>query len=437
MASAMVRLLLDFARDPTGMLQRIARDSGDVAFFRFGHLDEVLVSHPDLVEQVLVTQQRLFSKGRALQEAKRVLGEGLLTSEGDPHLSHRRLIQPLFHQRAIGGYADEMVAITDRLQQGWKEGETLDLHEEMMRLTLAIVARTVFDADIQGEAREVGAALTAVIEVLSHRLVLPFGSLLYRLPVPATRRFARSRQRLDRTIDAMIGERRRSGLGGTDLLSLLLAAGEGDERMSDRQVGDEAMTILLASHETTAVWLTWTLMVLAQRADLEAAVRAELAAVVGDRPPRLEDLPALELTDRVLHESLRLYPPVWLIGRRTLAVVELGGHVVPAGTIVVLSQWVVHRDPRWYPQPERFDPDRWLPAAVEARPRFAFFPFGGGTRRCIGEGFAWMEAKLVLATLLRHWRFTLNRPGTVRLAPRITLRPRGGMPVTLRRASHP
>ena len=429
----MVRLL-DYVRDPTGALQRIAREGGDVAFFRFGRFNEVLVSHPDLVEQVLVSQQRLFAKGRALQETKRVLGAGLLTSEGDLHLSHRRLIQPLFHQRAIGAYADEIVAITDRWQRGWGEGETLDLHDELMRLTLAIVSRTVFDADIQVEGREIGEALTTVLEILSHRLALPFGASLYRLPLPATRRFARSRERLDGTIAAMIDERRRRGLGGMDLLSLLLVAGEGEERLSDRQVRDEAMTILLAGHETTAVWLTWTLMALAQHADLDAAVRAELTRVVGDRPVRAGDLPALELTDRVLRESLRLYPPAWLVGRRALADVRLGGLVVPAGTIVVLSQWVVHRDPRWYPEPTRFDPDRWLPPAEASRPRFSFFPFGAGTRRCIGEGFAWMEAKLVLVTLLRSWRFPLSGEGTVLLAPRITLRPRGGMPVTLHRA---
>lgn len=428
-------MLLDYVRDPTGALQRIAREGGDVAFFRFGRIVEVLVSHPDLVEQVLVSQQRLFAKGRALQESRRVLGEGLLTSEGEVHLSHRRLIQPLFHQRAIGAYADEIVAVAERVQAGWRDGAELDLHAELMQLTLAIVSRTVFDADIQVDAREVGEAMTAVLEILSHRLALPFGASLYRLPLPATRRFTRARTRLDRTIDRMIAERRRRGTGGTDLLSLLLDAGDGDRRLSDLQVRDEAMTILLAGHETTAVWLTWTLMLLAQRPDLDEAVRAELTRVIGDRPARVGDLRALELTDRVLHESLRLYPPAWLVGRRALADVELGGPLVPAGTIVLASQWVVHRDPRWYPEPERFDPDRWLPGAVEARPRFAFFPFGAGTRRCIGEGFAWMEAKLLIATLLRRWRFVLRREEAARLNPRITLRPAGGMPVTLRRAA--
>jgi cytochrome P450 len=432
---AMLRLL-DFVRDPAGALQRIARDGGDVAFFRFGRIDEVLVSHPDAVEEVLVTRQRLFSKGRALQETRRVLGEGLLTSEGDVHLTHRRLIQPLFHQRAIGAYAAEIVGAAGRAQRGWADGGRLDLHEELMRLTLAIVSRTVFDAEVEEQAREVGDALTTTLEVLSHRLALPFGASLYRLPLPATRRFDAACARLERTIDGMIAARRRRGAGGTDLLSLLLGAGE-EERLSDREIRDEAMTILVAGHETTAVWLSWTMMALARRADLDAAVRAEIVRVAGDRPVGLEDLPALELTDRVLHESLRLYPPAWLVGRRALADVEIGGRVVPAGTIVVMSQWVVHRDARWYPEPERFDPDRWLPAAVEGRPRFAFFPFGAGTRRCIGEGFAWMEAKLLLAALLRDWRFELDGGRTVRPVPRITLRPGGGMPVTVRRVRHP
>src|SRR5262245_10965677 len=427
--------LLDFVRDPAGALQRIAREGGDVAFFRFGRIDEVLVSHPDFVEEVLVTRQRLFSKGRALQETRRVLGDGLLTSEGDVHLSHRRLIQPLFHQRAIGAYADEIVRAAGRAQRGWADGGRLDLHEELMRLTLAIVSRTVFDAEVEGQAQDVGEALTTTLEVLSHRLALPFGSSLYRLPLPATRRFEDARVRLDRTIRGLIAARGRRGVdGGTALLSLLLGAGE-DERLSDEQIRDEAMTILVAGHETTAVWLSWTLMALAGRPDLDAVVRAEIVRVAGDRPPRLEDLPALDLVDRVLREALRLYPPAWLVGRRALADVEVGGRLVPAGTIVVMSQWVVHRDPRWYPEPERFDPDRWLPVAADARPRFAFFPFGAGTRRCIGEGFAWMEAKLLLATLLRDWRFELDGP--VRPVPRITLRPGGGMPVTLRRVRDP
>lgn len=428
--------VLAFARDPTGTLQRIARDGGDVAFFRFGFDREVLISHPDLIEEVLVTRRRSFRKGRALEEARRVLGDGLLTAEGDVHLRHRRLVAPLFHQRAIRAYADDTVTLTERAKYGWEDGTALDLHRELMRLTLRIVSRTVFDLELDRDAHEVGAALTDVIEVLSSRMAIPFGSMLHRVPLPATRRFLRARARLDATIDAMLAERRRTGIGGGDLLSLLMAAevagGDGGG-LTDREVRDEAMTILLAGHETTAVWLTWTVMALAQRPALADAVREEVRAVAGDRPVSFDDLPRLALTDRVLRESLRLTPPVWLIGRRALEDVEIGGHLIPTGTIVVLSQWVVHRDPRWHPHPERFDPDRWTADVAARLPRFAFFPFGGGVRRCIGEGFAWMEATLVLATLIRDRRFVLARDGPVRISPRITLRPRDGLPVVVHR----
>lgn len=425
--------LISYARDPVGALHTLARERGDVAFYRFSRVPEVLISHPELVEQVLVTKQRAFTKARTLQEARRVLGDGLLTSEGEVHLRHRRLMAPMFHQRAIGAYCDQTVTLTDQAQRAWSDGDTFDMHEQMLQLTMAVVARTVFDVDVAGESKEFGEALVDVLEILTNRLVLPWGGALYRLPLPATRRFNRSRGRMNATIDRMLAERRRTGLQGRDLLSLLMSAVDEGDHLSDLDVRDEAMTVLLAGHETTAAWLSWTVMTLANDPELAEAVREEVRQVVGARPVAIDDLPNLELIDRVLHEVLRLYPPVWMIGRRAQEDVLLGEHTLVAGTVVVLCPFVVQRDARWFPDPERFDPDRWRDTS--AQPRFAFFPFGGGVRRCIGEGFAWMEAKLILATLLRDWRFELTRPGPVAMLPRVSLRPRDGLPVVARRVT--
>lgn len=423
-------LLVDFARDPTGTFERIARERGDLAFFDFGPVREVLVSHPDMVERVLVTEQRAFSKGRALQEARRVVGDGLLTSEGDAHLRQRRLIQPLFHNRTIGAYAEDMVAATEREVAQWPVGGTIDAHEAMMRLTLGIVARTVFDLDVTGRASAVGDALDTVIGVLSNRLTIPYGTVFFRIPTPATRRFDRARALLDDTVAAMIAERRATPSDGLDLLSRLLDAGTGGDRLDDTQVRDEAMTLLLAGHETTAVWLSWTIMLLALHPTWRDRLEEEVGDVLAGRPATPDDLERMPILDRVLREALRLYPPVWLVGRRALRDVDMGEGTIPTGTIVVTSQWVVHHDARWFPQPDRFMPERWDDPSVADLPRFAFFPFGGGVRRCIGEGFAWMEAKLVLATIVTRRR--LDLVGHVpRTQPRVTLRPRGGVPVVV------
>lgn len=404
-----------------------------MVFFRISGAPEVLINHPDLVEEVMVAKQRSFTKARTLQEARRVLGDGLLTSEGEVHLRHRRLISPLFHQRVISEYGAQMVVLGEAHQRGWSDGAPFDMTEHMAALTMAIVARTVFDVDVTGDRREFGRALSDVIEILSKRLVVPWGSALYRLPLPATRRFNRSRARLDATIDQMLETRRESGLQGNDLLSLLMSAVDDGDTLSDQDVRDEAMTVLLAGHETTATWLSWTFAELAKHTDVADAVRAEVRSVAGTRPLEVDDVPNLVVTDRVLREVLRLYPPVWMIGRRAHEDVQIGGRTIRAGTVAILSPWLMQRDERWFSDPERFAPDRWRDHP--ALPRFAFFPFGGGVRRCLGEGFSWMEAKLLLGTLLRNWSFELVRPGPVVALPRITLRPRNGLPMVARRVS--
>lgn len=422
--------IVSFYRDPVGSLARMAAEHGDVAHFRWGPRHEYLLNHPDLVEQVLVTQQRSFMKGQALQETKRILGEGLLTSEGTLHLHQRRLMQPLFHRQRIAGYAGEMVECADRLQGRWRDGEKLDVHEEMTRLTLAVVGRALFAADVEAEASEVGAALTDAMESLQ-RFMLPFYGALERLPLPGPRRVRASRRRLDLTIYRLLAERR-ANPGGGDLLSLLLEArDEQGEPMPDPQVRDEAMTIFLAGHETTAVTLTWTWMLLARHPAVEGRLHRELDEVLGTRAPTVDDLPGLAYADMVLKEAMRLYPPAWLIGRRALVDVELGGYVVPAGSIVILSPWVTHRDARFFGDPVRFDPERWTRQAEASRPRFSYFPFGGGIRRCIGESFALMEAKLLLASIAQRWRLRLVPAQRIDVLPRITLRPRYGMRMRL------
>ncbi|HEX7241231.1 MAG TPA: cytochrome P450 [Longimicrobiaceae bacterium] len=427
--------LLAFRRDALGMLERTARDHGDVASLRFGPRHVTLVSHPELVREVLVARHRSFVKSYALQRARVLLGEGLLTSEEPLHLRQRRLAQPAFHRERIAAYAAAMTAHAERTADRWRDGAEVDVAREMMRLTLEIAGKTLFGADVGGEADEISAALDGAM-ALYRRLTNPLGPLLDRLPTPATLRMRRARARLDATIYRMIAERRRDGGDRGDLLSMLLLAqdDEGDGGgMTDLQLRDEALTAFLAGHETTGNALAWTWHLLGHHPEAEAALHAELDAVLGGRLPTVDDLPALPRTRAVLAESMRLFPPAYALGREPREDVELGGFRAPRGSIVLMSQWVVHRDPRWWDDPLRFDPGRWTPEAEAALPRFAYFPFGGGPRKCIGEGFAWTEGILVLATLARRWRARPVPGHRVETDPMITLRQRNGIRVRLER----
>ena len=421
-------------RDPLAFLTRTARAYGDVARFRMGPVELFLVNRPDWIRDLFVTNAGAFHKGRGLERAKRLLGHGLLTSEDPVHLRQRRMMQPAFHRERIAGYGAAMVDAAERLTGGWKAGETRDVALEMARLTLAIVGRTLFDADVEEEADAIGAALTEALALFGRSVALPYFEILDRLPLPSNRRFERAKARIDATIARLIAERRGSPPGRSDLLSLLLAARdtEGDGRgMADAQVRDEAITIFLAGHETTANALAWTWYLLSNNPDAEARLHAELDAVLGGRAPEGADLPNLRYTEMVLAESMRLYPPAWIVGRRAMEPYAIGGYEVPKGSIVVACQWVTHRDPRFFPDPERFEPERWKPEAKEARPKFSYFPFGGGPRVCIGEGFAWMEGVLVLAAIARRWRLCLADDRPVVPAPSITLRPGGGIRMRL------
>jgi cytochrome P450 len=425
---------LAVVRRPLELFEELAHLYGDVAGIRIASQPVVLVSDPDRIRDVLVTHGRMFHKGRGLERAKMLLGEGLLTSEDELHLRQRRLAQPAFHRARIAAYAETMATYAARRSEKWHDGERLDVAREMAAYTLAVVGKTLFDTDIEGEAHEIGEALGAAIAAFNLS-VLPFGELLERLPIPVTRRFKRGRQRLDATIYRLIAERRASGEDRGDLLSMLLLAqdSEGDGGgMSDRQLRDEAMTLLLAGHETTANLLSWTWYLLSQHPDVEAALQAEVDAVRAERLGA-DDLARLPFTRAVLTESMRLFPPAWIIGRRAMEPYRMGDHELPARTIVLTSQWVVHRDPRWWPDADRFLPSRWMPggSALEpTRPKFSYFPFGAGTRVCIGEQFAWLEGTLALATMARRWRLRLVPGTSVVPQPVVTLRVRGGLPMT-------
>lgn len=434
-----LRLLFQMQRDPLAFFKRLAHEYGDIAYFQAGPRAIYLLNHPDYIQDVLVTHDRKFRKSQALQRAKRVLGEGLLTSEGDYHLHQRRLIQPLFHRRQIATYADSMVNHAARLTdsaspQGWQDGATLDIHAEMMKLTLAIVGKTLFQQDITGEAQAVGAAMETLTSNF-RRLLSPFAPLLDRLPTAENRRLRQSEAELERIVAQLITERRGQE-EGHDLLSLLVsahAAGGDSKPMTDAQVRDEVLTLMLAGHETTANALTFAWWLLAQHPDAASKLAAEVDQVLQGHLPTATDLENLRYTRMVFTEALRLYPPAWIIGRQALADHEIGGYVIPVGATVMVSPWAMHHDARYYPEPLRFYPERWTPAAQAARPKFSFFPFGAGSRVCIGEHFAWMEGILILATLAQQWQVQPVTTEPPALRAGITLRPRDGMALIVKR----
>jgi cytochrome P450 len=420
--------------DPLAFFSDLAKNYGDVVSYRMGGEQVFVVSDPHLIKDILVTHDRNFIKGRGLQRAKRLLGQGLLTSEGAQHLRQRRLMQPAFHRDRIAGYGQTMVSYADRMRNEWPDGGTLDIAHEMMRLTLSIVGKTLFDKDVESQAAEVREALGGVMESF-WMMLLPFAEILERLPIPVLRRARTSRKRLDAIIYGIIAERRASGRDHGDLLSMLLKAqDEEDGRgMTDEQVRDEAMTIFLAGHETTANALTWTWYLLSGAPEVEARLHDEIGRVLQGRLPAAVDLGALPFVEKVVAESMRLYPPAWIVGRRAIDEYPIGRYVAPAKSLFLFSPYVVQRDARFFAEPERFNPDRWTPEFKASLPPFAYFPFGGGPRRCIGESFAWMELVLVVATIAQRWTLRLVPGHPVETQPLVTLRTKHGMRMTLER----
>ena len=425
--------LFPFRRDPIGFLMGIARDYGDIVHFKVGPQNAFLLNHPDYIKDVLVTNSRNFVKSRGLERTKFLLGEGLLTSEGEFHHRQRRLIQPVFHRQRIAAYAFIMTDYGVRMRERWQDGATVDIAQEMKRLTLSIAGRTLFNADVESEANEIGDALTIAMDEWRTR-VLPFFEIFDRLPLPSNRRLWKARDRLDETVYRIINEHRTSSVDQGDLLSMLLRAHdeEGDgNRMTDKQLRDEVLTILLAGHETTANALTWVWYLLSEYPDAESTLHAEIDSVLAGRLPTFKDVPCLQYTEMVFAEAMRLYPPAWILGRRAIVDYKVANYLLPAGSVIFMSPYVMHRDPRYFPNPIKFDPKRWTPELRALRPRFSYFPFGGGPRQCIGEAFAWMEGVLVIATIAQKWRMRLAPGHPVELQPLITLRPKYGMIMTL------
>ena len=425
--------LPEFRKDPTGFLLETAREFGDVSSFRLGLRRAYLVNRPDLVEEVLVHGTRYFTKSPILQRARSLLGDGLLTSEGDFHIRQRKAIQPAFYRDRLSGYAATMVSCAEHIAGEWQDGAVLHVQQEMMRITLAVVGLTLLGLDIEKDAPDIGEALTDVLSRFD-AMLSPFATLLTKVPLTKSAKRAHAASEfLDRTIYRLVRERRESSAPKNDLLSTLIEAAEDGNRMTDQQVRDQALTLMLAGHETTAVSLTWTWYLLSQNAAVEERFRAELNEVLGDRSPTWDDIPKLVYTERIFAESLRLYPPAWAIGRMARSQFRLFNYLVPKKAICIMSPYVMHRHPRFWPDPDKFDPDRWLPEARESRPKFAYFPFGGGPRTCIGERFAWTEGVLLLAAIGRKWRLHAVPGHRVELLPQITLRPRHGMPMKLER----
>jgi len=425
--------LLAFSRDMLGFLCRLKHEYGDVVAFRLGPERTVLLSHPEHMHEVLVLQHRAFLKGRRGDVSKQFLGQGLLNSEGALHQRQRHLMQPAFHRQRLAQYATVMTTAAARLRQSWQDGDTLDITPAMMRVTLAIAAKTLFDADIEDEATDIGRAITTLLR-LSPRVTMPLAPLLRLLPLPSHRHLRRAQAYLDTLVYRLIDERRATGGETGDVLSMLVGAQTEDgSPLSPRQIHDEALTLLLAGHETTALALSWTWYLLAHHPDVDAAMQTEIQTVLGGRLPTAAELPQLPYTRMVLSEALRLYPPAWLMTRRAREEVTIGDYRFPQGTFFLLSPYLTHRDPRFFPNPEAFVPTRWAASPDAASARAAYFPFGGGPRQCLGEGFAWMEGLLVLTTLAQTWRMQLVPGHPVEPWALVTLRPKAGIHVHLAR----
>jgi cytochrome P450 len=426
--------LLDYRRDALGFLTSNARNQGDFVRFKFLDFDLYQVNHPDDIQIVLTKRASSFHKSVIYKKTLHgFLGNGVLISDGDFWKRQRRLMQPAFHTSRIASYADVMVEYTARMIDGWHDGQTRNIADDMMRLTLYVVAKTLFDADVRNDSGRVGEAL----DVLLHA-VIDASKTLIRLPewipTPKRARAKWSKETLHGVIGSIISERRQTEEDKGDLLSMLMLARDEDGTgMSDAQVLSEALTIFLAGHETTANTLTWTWYLLSQHPDIEAQLHEEVDRVLAGGAPTLEKLGELTFTEQIIKESMRLYPPVWSFGRMAIEDVPVNDYVLPKNRTVVVAPWVVHRDARWYDEPAQFKPERWTPEFEKDLHKYAYLPFGGGPRICIGNNFAMMEAKIILASMAQNYRLHLKKGHRVEPEPLITLRPKHGMMMHLER----
>lgn len=424
---------MKFQRDLFGMLADLIGRYGDLVHVQIGGVHAFIVTHPEHLHQVTTTEADRYIKGDDYTHPERglayFLGSGLIVTDGEFWKRQRRLVAPALHAKRVEGYAETMVEYTLRHLDGWRDGAVLDVDSSMMTLTSAIVAKTLFNADVERDAKAVGDAMTTLQHANAGFDLIP-----KRIPTPGHLRERRALQTLDAIIYRIIEEWRQQGEDRGDLLSMLLLARDEDgEPMSDKQVRDEAMTLFLAGHETTANALNWTWVLLSQNPEVERRLHDELDSVLQGEPPTLADLKRLPYTEMVIKESMRIYPPAWGFGRKAAVDTRLGGYDIPAGSAVNCGVIHVHRDPRWWPNPMRFDPLRFDPAREHIAPKYAYMPFGGGPRICIGNTFAMMEARLLLATIASRYRLLLPSGTTIHPEPLITLRPKGGLRMRLAR----
>ena len=426
-------VMREFNRDSLGFIERAQRDYGDIVWMRFLYVPALFLYHPNEIEYVLSTNPRNFRKAMSLRSNffQRLVGNGLLTSEGEEWKRQRRLSSPAFHRHRISAYADTMVGYTSRLMASWQPGEARDVHREMMRLTLEIVVRCLFSADISNDVDHVGDTLKELVKPFAAQATLKW-ILDNRLPTPTNLRFNRFVKRIDDVVYRIIAARHASGKDEGDLLSMLLAARDDDgSQMTDQQLRDEVMTLFLAGHETTALTLTWTWYLLGKHPEVEKKFHDELDEVLGGRPATMADLPRLKFTEQIVKECMRLYPPAYGLGREAIDDCEIGGYQVPAGTQVFMFQWVTQRDARFFNRPDDFVPERWTSDFEESLPKYAYFPFGGGPRACIGASFAMMEMMLVLGTIGQKFRLPLVPDRPVEIYPAMSLRPKDAVMVTV------
>lgn len=428
--------LAEYSRDPLGFMTRCAQEFGEIVPLQFDGELICLLSNPDHITEVL-KDRLLFIKAKDLRILRGLLGDGLLTSEGDFWQRQRRLTQPIFHQQRINDYGIVMVNYTQRLLQTWYEGKVIDVHDQMMRLTLDIVMKTLFDQDVtDGEASHVAHALEQAMNWFALQGTEGRTGEADETRRPLNHGYQEAISLLDETVYAMIRQRRASGAEGNDLLGMLMQVQDADNgsRMSDRQLRDEVATLMLAGHETTANALSWTWMLLANHPQVCSKLTEELKTVLNGRTPTIADLPQLNYTNKVIKESMRLYPPVTDVSREATRECEIGGYAIPKGCTLIASQWVMHRHLRYFDEPEVFNPERWTDDLEKQLPRGVYFPFGDGPRICIGKSFAQMEAVLILATIAQAFQLELVPDQTIELQPSITLRPKHGIQVILKKA---
>lgn len=432
-----LRRTLQFIRSPLAFFSDCAAGGEDIIHFR-GSRRLYFLNHPDLIEHVLTRTNRLFlqiNSTPASLTLREALGDGLLMSNGDLWRRQRRLMQPAFQPSAIAGYGETMVQCTRQMLDGWQEGELRNIHTDMMALALQMVSETLIGANMGDGGIRIAEGMDRGMDYFTRRVKLAL--LPFNVPLPGKRQFDEGIRELDEAVYSIIRNQRENGSAGSNglLQRLLDARDEDGSRMSDRQLRDELVTLFLAGHETTAVALSWTLKLISTHPAVEERLLAEYAAVLAGRGARVEDLPHLPYTDWVIKEAMRLYPPVWRVGREVVEDCEVGGWAIPKGSLLVMSQWVMHRDVRYWDEPEKFRPERWGEDRVQSLLRYAYFPFGGGPRQCIGMNFALMEIALALATLLPRVHLSLAPGHPIRLQPSITLRPKGGIWVNVHRRS--